>query len=127
MSVSIARRLAWALVGILVGLGFLGPIIGPVVGLVGLVLASALAMLDRDSTAHFVPWLTIGALVTVGSFVGADLLAPQRCTPTGCTEPVALPARLAVAALAVGLLSVVAGRLESRRASASPERPPSSS
>jgi hypothetical protein len=57
-----------------------------------------------------VPWLAIGAVVTVAVFLGADLLAPQQCTPTGCTAAVSSPVRLAVAVLIDGGLAVLAER-----------------
>jgi hypothetical protein len=111
---AIAKRLVWALAGTLVGFGTLGPVIGPAIGLVGLVLATALAAMHREATYRLVPWLAIGAVVTVAVFVGADLLAPQQCTPTGCTVPVANQVRLAVAVFVEVGLAVLAERLGAR-------------
>lgn len=113
--ISIAKRLAWALAGTLVGFGFLGPVVGPVLGLVGLVLAVVLAEMHREETWHLVPWLALGAVVTVAVFAGADLVAPQQCTPTGCTDPVAAPVRLAVALVIEVILVAIAGWVGSRR------------
>ncbi len=109
--IHVVHRLAWALAGTLVGFGFLGPVIGPAVGLVGLVLAAALAGMHREATFRLVPWLAVGAVVTVAVFVGTDLVAPQRCTPTGCTEAVAAGPRFAVAAFLVVILALIAERV----------------
>lgn len=109
--VPMAKRLAWALAGTLVGFGFLGPIVGPVLGLIGLVLAVVLAEMHGEETHRLMPWLAIGAVVTVAVFVGVDLLAPQRCTPTGCTESVGAPVRLGVALVIEVLLVAVDGTI----------------
>jgi hypothetical protein len=70
--------------------------------------------MHREATYRLVPWLAIGAVVTVAVFVGADLLAPQQCTPTGCTVPVANQVRLAVAVFVEVGLAVLAERLGAR-------------
>lgn len=113
--ITMAKRLAWALAGTLVGFGFLGPVVGPVLGLVGLVFAVVLAEMHREGTWRLVPWLALGAVVTVAGFAGADLVAPQRCTPTGCTEPVGAPVRLAVSLVIEVILVAIVGWVESRR------------
>jgi uncharacterized membrane protein YjfL (UPF0719 family) len=98
--------MAWALAGTLVGFGFVRPLIGPAIGLVGLVLATTLAAMHREAAYRFVPWLTIGAVVTVAVFVGAALL----CTHTGCTNAVARQVPLTVVVLIDGGLAVLAER-----------------
>jgi hypothetical protein len=107
---AIAKRLAWALAGTLVGFGFVRPLIGAAIVLVGLVLATALAAMHREATYRLVPWLAIGAVVTVAVFVGAALL----CTPTGCTDAVASQVPLAVAVLLDVGLAVLAEWLGGR-------------